>query len=407
MNTNLLKCEVCKSTNIVPVLDLGDHPLCDDLVRLGGDNKCEEFPIEIAFCKDCLTALQIHQVPKRKLFPDSYHYRSSMTQDVLNGMQGLVEKIKTTSGSLAGLRVVDIGCNDGSLLKIFKSEGAQVYGIEPTSAAHDAVANGIEVLNDYFDPASARSLVTFFGNPDFVTFTNVFAHIENIDELLESVSILMGVQTRLVVENHYLGAVLDRCQFDTFYHEHPRTYSLTSFVKIAERLGRSIESFEFPSRYGGNIRVVIGPGQPATGLEQAIAGEQGFVQKFLNMEKVIERWILSRDSILAKVRCENGKVYGKAFPGRAAILIKLLQLTDKDITAVFEKPGSQKIGHYIPGTRIPIVSDDTLLSTVPSPRKLLNLAWHIQEEIERYLKSMDPEIECLSIFSDKDANLVS
>jgi len=323
-----------------------------------------------------------------------------MTQDVLKGMTSLIETVQATYGSLNTKSVVDVGCNDGSLLKYFRAAGATVLGIEPTAAAFDAEKSGIEVFNEFFDTNTARKIVAKIGHPDFVTFTNVFAHIENIDELLQSVAILLGPSTRLVVENHYLGAVLKRFQFDTFYHEHPRTYSLTSFVAIASRLGRHIESAEFPIRYGGNIRVIIGPtgGNPGA-FEGILRTETSFPEQFTRLRAVLKTWLASRENLLAAARSSDGRVYAKAFPGRAAILIKLLNLTERDLAAVFEKPGSQKIGHYVPGTRIPILSDEELLGRIPQPRKILNLAWHISGEIHKYLNALDPDIQTVDIFA--------
>jgi len=411
MDANKHICEVCHSGNIVPVLDLGDHPLCDDLLVIGAEDECEEYKIEIALCNNCLTAHQLHPVPKRKLFPSSYHYRSGMTQDVLNGMQSLVERTKEKFGSLAGKKVVDIGCNDGSLLKFFKNEGAHVLGVEPTGAADDAIKNGITTLNDFFDPKVAIKIVEQIGHPDFVTFTNVFAHIEDMDGLIEAVEVLMGENTRLIVENHYLGAVLDRFQFDTFYHEHPRTYSTHSFIQIAKRLGRNVEAVEFPARYGGNIRVFIGPqiavSRDAEALNTALSREKGFLEKFQEMRAVINRWKSNRDELLAKVRSSDGKIFCKAFPGRAAILIKLLGLTESDIQGVFEKPTSMKVGHYVPGTRIPILSENHMKDISPAPRKILNLAWHISEEINIYMEHMNPGYECVDIFSPEKYGIVN
>ena len=99
----------------------------------------------------------------------------------------------------------------------------------------------------------AKKYLAEHGSPDIITFTNVFAHIENLSELIEALLIIMTPRTLLVIENHYLGSVLDSCQFDTFYHEHPRTYSLTSFKYIAISLGVTLQNVEFPMRYGGNI----------------------------------------------------------------------------------------------------------------------------------------------------------
>lgn len=406
MITENIVCEVCKSSDISNVLDLGMHPLCDDLLRIGASETCEEFRIEIALCNNCFTAHQLHPVPKRKLFPSSYHYRSSMTQDVLEGMKSLVALTKEKYGSLKGKKILDVGCNDGSLLKFFRNEGAEVFGVEPTAAAKDAEKFDINVINDFFDEDVALKVFDQIGYPDFITFTNVFAHIENIDSLLEAVKSLMGPDTRLIVENHYLGAVLNRFQFDTFYHEHPRTYSAHSFMQIAKRLNKSIEVIEFPVRYGGNIRVVIGPDQEtsqvANGLNNALEQEKDFKNKFKSMRTAISTWKSKRGELLSALRSSDGVIYGKAFPGRAAILIKLLDITESDMPAVFEKPKSMKIGHYIPGTRIKILSEDELPLIAPAPRSILNLAWHISAEINSYMKTLDSGYKCVDIFSPDD-----
>lgn len=396
-------CEVCLSKNVVPVLDLGLHPLCDDLLIIGAKEQTEEFKIEIGLCESCFTAHQLHPVPKRKLFPSSYHYRSSMTQDVLKGMQDLVLRTKERYGALAGKKVVDIGCNDGSLLKFFKMEGCQVLGVEPTGAANDSIKNGIRTINNFFDSEVAEKIVDEMGYPDYITFTNVFAHIEHMEELLRAVKVLMGNDTCLIVENHYLGAVLDRFQFDTFYHEHPRTYSTHSFVEIAKRLGKNIEAVEFPARYGGNIRVFIGPKTldivESKLLKNALDGERDMMQKFEKMRLVLNQWLANREVILSNVRSADGKIFCKAFPGRAAILIKLLGLTENEIQAVFEKPNSMKVGHYLPGTKIPILNEEEMALLAPPPRKILNLAWHISNEINSYMTSINSEYECIDIFS--------
>jgi hypothetical protein len=98
----------------------------------------------------------------------------------------------------------------------------------------------------------------------------------------------------------------------------------------------------------------------------------------------------------------HGKLRAKAFPGRAAILIKLLGLSEDTIVAVYEKPGSMKIGHYVPGTRIPIGSDDELFALADQSQPLLNLAWHISGEIHDYLRARGYAGPIIDIISDDD-----
>jgi SAM-dependent methyltransferase len=395
-------CEVCNGSKLNKVLDLGLHPLCDDLVRIGDPRVPEVYPIEIAFCPTCKTAHQLHQVPKRTLFPASYHYRARHTADVLSGMRQLVERCEKQVGSLKDLLVLDVGCNDGSLLSIFRERGAKTVGVEPTGAAADAKEAGHRVYQDYFSPSLGSELAASLGKPDIITFTNVFAHIEDLPSLLAAVGSLMTPTTLLVIENHYLGAVLDRYQFDTFYHEHPRTYSLASFQHIARTLQARIEVVEFPARYGGNIRVMMQRRGDAAAPEIAAVDESNFEQRLIAMAKQIPVWQKAKRAEIEALVSRHGPLIGKAFPGRAAILVKLLGLDTSLLSAVYEKPGSMKVGHYVPGTRIPILSDDDFAKLPDRNVPLLNLAWHISDEIHGYMRKIGHAGDIIDIFSPKE-----
>ena len=379
------RCEVCGSSQLHEVLDLGRHPLCDDLIPLGSEHVCSEYPIEILLCDTCLTAHQKYQVVNTVLFPQNYHYRARFTADVLNGMRNLVDAVEMGLGSISGKTVLDIGCNDGSLLGFFKEKGATTVGIEPTGAAADAREAGHAILNDYLTPSTARTIVQQHGHPDIITFTNVFAHISNLDQVLESLRILNAPTTILVIENHYLGSVFSGGQFDTFYHEHPRTYSYRSFEFIAASLGLALLHAEFPARYGGNIRVFIGKDGLMKGSLATVA-EQDYQHEFERLRNSIDVWKEKKGEQIARLVEMHGPLTAKAFPGRAAILVKLLGLDVHMIRATYERPGSKKIGHYVPGTRIPILSETELFAS-GSNDPVINLAWHISDEIRRYMSS--------------------
>jgi hypothetical protein len=398
-------CEVCGNRVLVPVLDLGAHPMCDDLIAIGSTRVCAEYPIEILYCDRCRTAHQRFQVPKHELFPENYHYRSRFTADVLSGMKSLVDSCEQRVGSLTEKKVVDIGCNDGSLLDFFKQKGAITVGVEPTFAAQDCAAKGHVTIHDFFTKATADQIVAVHGKPDFITFTNVFAHIEDLGGVIAALKRLIGEKTVLVIENHYLGSVLLTNQFDTFYHEHPRTYSYRSFVFIARALGLNLVDVQFPARYGGNIRIFAGNAasavEPAKAQELE-AREARFGDGFVAVREGVTRWRDKKGQELKSLVQRNGPLRAKAFPGRAAILIKLLALDDNSISIVHEKPGSMKIGHYLPGTRIPIGSDDDLFNAGKSANPLLNLAWHIPVEIRGYLKDKGYDGAVIDILNQDD-----
>lgn len=400
-------CEVCGHQTLEAVLDLGMHPMCDDLVRIDEARSCAEYPIEILFCSRCVTAHQRFQVPKETLFSRSYHYRSRFTADVLNGMTALVASCQQALATLAGATVVDIGCNDGSLLGKFRDAGAgATIGVEPTDACDDARQAGHVTFNEFLSEEVARVIVSRYGAPRIVTMTNVFAHIEHLSGVLAALKVLMGPETVVVIENHYLGAVLERNQFDTFYHEHPRTYSYTSFLHIARSLGVQVQRVELPSRYGGNIRVFLGhlplADAGAVDLAELGAREAGYHADFARLRAEVGIWRENKLRQLAALVGANGPLRAKAFPGRAAILIKLLGLDESTIAAVYEKPGSLKIGHFVPGTRIPIKSDDELLALGDLTRPILNLAWHIPHEIRAYLSAHGYSGEVVDVVSAGD-----
>jgi hypothetical protein len=188
-------------------------------------------------------------------------------------------------------------------------------------------------------------------------------------------------------------------KFDTFYHEHPRTYSAQSFVHIAKKLNAEVRFLDFPHRYGGNIRVFISKDvshSDKLNLESILSQEKNYVAEFQDMTKFIELWRARKRAQVDQLVSEHGPLPAKAFPGRAAILIKLLNLDSTEILTVYEKPGSPKIGHYVPGTRIPISSDaEANFAKLKVP--IINLAWHISAEIHQYLHSVGLQTEIIEI----------
>lgn len=371
-------CEVCDNQSLIPVLDIGNSPLCDDLIPVGSDAVSKEFPIEILLCPTCGTAHQRYQVPREDLFLPSYHYRARMTGSVLQGMRDLVDQCEKRFGSLKGLTVLDVGCNDGSLLDIFAEHGCKTVGIEPTDAADDSKH---PTIKKFFDTDACEEVLERFGKPDLITFTNVFAHIDDLNSLLQNLKSLIGPNTRLVIENHYLGAVLKYGQFDTFYHEHPRTYSAKSFQYVAEKLGLKLLAVEFVSRYGGNIRAFLGRGEASVNVDEGMDFELGFSK----MNSWLDEWVPQTKERLYGIVSTSGKLPAKAFPGRASIILKLLGIDENILSAVYEIRGSQKVGNYVPGTRIPILPERVLFETLPHPKQILNLAWHIPTEVRANL----------------------
>jgi SAM-dependent methyltransferase len=321
---------------------------------------------------------------------------------VIKGMKNLVSKTKKICSTLKNKVVLDIGCNDGTLLDIFKSYQAITIGIEPTDAAKEAKAKGYNIYQSYIDKKISKKIRKKHTNIDIVVFTNVFAHIENLKNLIKNLRKIISKDTIIVIENHYLGSIIKKKQFDTLYHEHPRTYSLKSFVEISKLLKMNLFKYEFPDRYGGNIRVMMSKRfKNRLNFSKILQKEELFFLKLKSLNKSILTWKNKKRKLIKNLVKKYGPLPAKAFPGRAAILLKLLKLDHNSISTIFEQNNSPKIGHYAPGTKIPILSDEKLKNINPNI-PIVNFAWHIKNEIKKYLIKNNIRNKIVDILENKD-----
>jgi SAM-dependent methyltransferase len=399
-------CDICKCKLPNFSIPLGNQPLCDDLKIIRSNTRCRLYKIELKLCSECLTVNQLYKVKQEVLFPKDYNYRASLTKDVLNGMRDFVDSCEKLKINYKKKAVLDIGCNDGSLLDFFKKKGYQTFGIEPTGAWKD-VKKMHNIYNSTLNMKILKKIFKKSPKLSLVTFTNVFAHIPDFDEVVKCLKYIKNHIEYIVIENHYLGAVLEKKQFDTFYQEHPRTYSLTSFVKLASLIGMKVAKVEFPKRYGGNIRVFLCKNDQKKHdkkIKALISKENLFRRKFSLLKKSINNWKKSKMYFFKSLAQNKIKVVGKAFPGRASIPINLLGLSEKNIPVIYEQDKSKKNYKYVPGTRIKILPDKLMVKNLKKDRNIIiiNFAWHIEKEIKKYLKNLRIKNRVINIIQDSD-----
>ena len=378
-------CEVCECILTGPTIDLGSHPLNDDMHRIGSNYLAKKYRQEIQLCTNCLTAHQLYPVDKETLFFPEYRYRGSVTKDVILGMEDLIDNALRFYEFGHPKKVLDIGANDGSLLGIIKQKsGSETIGVDPTNAVLNSDGKIDFPYCEFFSSETARKILENHGFPDVITFTNVFAHIENLPALIEAVSILLNDTNLLVIENHYLGSVLEKNQFDTFYAEHIRTYSATSFAYIAKSLGIEVKNIQFPRRYGGNIRVYMSR-NPKYLKEIGFSSELDFPEKFRKIQSTYDNWLINSKEMIDPI-LKNGALLGKSCPARSVMLYSSLEMNSEKMVAVYEHPRSPKIGFCVPGTSIPIISDLQLHQE--ESRDMILWSWHIAYELIPYLKEI-------------------
>ena len=379
-------CEVCLSKLEGPELDFGYQPLCDELKASPEESLLvTKYHQNIILCQICFTAHQKYQVPKKELFKPNYHYRASLTKDVLNGMEELAKSCSKYKNLNEKSVVLDVGCNDGSLLSIFKNiYNVKTIEVDPTDSIDDALDLDLKI-KDYFSSDTIEKINEKFNKVDVITFTNVFAHIEDLKSLLVNLKKIISNETLIVIENHYLGSIIEQNQFDTFYHEHPRTYSIKSFDYISNQLDVSILDILFPKRYGGNIRVIMS--KQSRKKEENILEDNFMVSDFQKIQSYYESWNTDSKKIIEDLVSSGYKFNGKSLPARGVMLINSLDITKSFMPKVFEQNFSPKVGNYVPGTDIYIDRDDNLIGD-----NLIIWSWHVVEEIISYLKKIQEKV---------------
>ena len=376
-------CEVCLSKLEGPELDFGYQPLCDELKTSPKESLLvTKYHQNIILCQICFTAHQKYQVPKKELFKPNYHYRASLTKDVLNGMEELAKSCSKYKNLNEKSVVLDIGCNDGSLLSIFKNKyKVKTIGVDPTDAINDALDLDLKIKN-YFSSDTIEKINEKFNKVDVITFTNVFAHIEDLKSLLINLKKIISDETIIIIENHYLGSIIEQNQFDTFYHEHPRTYSIKSFDYISNQLDVGILDILFPRRYGGNIRVIMS--KQSKKKEENILKDNFILSDFQKIQAYYESWNADSKRIIEDLISSGSEFNGKSLPGRGVMLINSLDISKSFMPKVFEQNFSPKVGNYVPGTDIYIDKDENLIGD-----NLIIWSWHVIDEIISYLKKID------------------
>lgn len=384
-------CQVCGSHNVELVLDLGHQPLCDTLLSADQLNQPETFyPLRQWWCRDCTLSQLDYVVPGDVVYHQDYPYRTGVTLELVayqaEMATSIIDDIRLSRDSL----VVDVGCNDGTLLSKFASHGMRVVGVEPTGIAAFAREAGIDTVQSPFHREVATQIVQTHGTAKLVTATNVFAHMASLGDVMEALEILVAKDGHFVLENHYLGAVMDRLQFDTIYHEHLRTYSLKSLVKLFAYYDFSVVDAMKVSRYGGNIRVYVAKGKghlPSQRVKDILAEESRTLATSQVYTQFRNRSIELKNDLLKLFMKANDRgvpIIGNSCPGRCSTLLNFAGIGPDLMTYIGEQPQSLKLGKFLPGKHIPIVNNQRILDE--QPEYVLLLAWHYAAPIAQQLR---------------------
>lgn len=382
-------CQGCGAPLTLTWVDLGMQPLANSNVRPENAGIPDTlYPLHARACTVCLLVQVDSVVPASDIFNEDYAYFSSVSDSWLKHCERYVAAMTARFALGADSQVIEIASNDGYMLQYFVGAGVPVLGIEPSAnTAQAAIARGVPTEVRFFGLETALHLVREGKSADLLAAKNVMAHVPDINDFVAGVEAVLKPEGVFTVEFPHLLCTSRNVQFDQIYHEHYTYLSLLAVDNIVARHGlRVFDVTEHPT-HGGSLRVFICKAaashvetadvERVRGEERAAhldsaAGYTGFTAK---VEAV-------RDGLrdfLATARAAGRTVAGYGAAAKGNTLLNYAGVTAADVTIIADRSPAKQ-GRLAPGSRIPIVTPDTMLASRPD--YVLILPWNLAAEID-------------------------
>src|SRR5262245_47740192 len=251
-------CRLCDSGNVELVVKLEPIPLSENYsADAETGNKAQRFPVDLYMCADCGHVQQLDVVDSKSLW-ESYTYYSGEAKGMPEHFRQVAAKIIADHQPPGSSLVVDVGSNDGSLLKPFKNAGYRVLGIDPAKEiAHRATESGIPTIPELMSLELAHRIRREHGAAHIVCTFNAFAHADNLGEMADAIRTMLAPDGLFFFEVQYLLDIIDRVLIATIFHEHMSHHSVRSMTKFLDRHGMElVEAERVPIQHGSLIGTV-------------------------------------------------------------------------------------------------------------------------------------------------------
>ena len=381
-------CRSCGNTKLKRVLSLGYQPLANNLLDKK-NQKTELYPLEMNYCEKCHNCQLSVAVNSKKMF-SNYLYTSSTSKifrdHFVHAANKYITEFKLNSKKSY---IIDVGSNDGVALKPFLDKKfKKILGIEPAkNLAKLANKNKIKTFNGFLTQKNIKKLKK---NADLILASNVFAHSDNLNEMVTCMIKLLSKKGTIIIEVQYLMNTLKDLTFDNIYHEHYNYWSLTSLVNFFKKYPLKIYKAEKINTHGGSLRVYISK-NPKIKIDKSInkflLEEENFgIKRFETYKSFGEKVYEIRQNVLKNIReiKKNEKsIVGYGAPAKATTALNFFGISN-EIDFIVE---DNKLKHkkFIPGVNIPIYSKTKIKDKNAA---ILVLAWNFFEEIKKNNNSL-------------------
>ena len=394
-------CRICGASALTKVIDLGDQHLQGSFIKPGKENPpLRKMPTKLVRCdptldeRACGLLQATVSVPPVILY-SAYWYRSGTNQTMREHLRGIVDVASGFIGN-PNARVLDIGCNDGTLLACYPSS-FQKYGVDPSDIAQE-IGSEVQVVQDTFP---STELITLIGDKrfDIITSIAMFYDLESPVDFVNSIKTILNDEGVWIFEVSYMPSMLEMNSYDTICHEHLEYYSFSVIENLMQRCAMKVFKVEFNSINGGSIRCYVTHStnfklksrQNQLTIEQVRQHEFDLEldtnKPYKNFQDRINQHKEELSTLLKGLKRDGKKIhiYGASTKGNTILQWCGLDNTVIDYAA---DRNPDKDGAFTIGTNIPIISEEK--SRAMKPDYYLVLPWHFREEfVERERAFLD------------------
>ncbi|HTH71465.1 MAG TPA: class I SAM-dependent methyltransferase [Candidatus Saccharimonadales bacterium] len=378
----LSRCRICDG-DLRVFLSLGETPLANAFVRPDrADDPEARFPLETARCSECALVQLTVVVDPEVMFRD-YVYASSASAPLLAHFDELAASVAQDFAP-PGALVVEIGSNDGILLRSLGSRGVRALGVEPaTVIAARANADGLETLNEFFDAEVAARIRDERGPASAVLGNNVLAHIDDLRGVVRSLDSLLADDGVFIAEVPYLADLLAHVEYDTIYHEHLSYFHLAPLQRLFTSAGFELFDVVRQPIHGGSIRIHAartGRRAPTARLRELLASEQRLATDapYAEFAAKVTAQRTALVALLGRLKAEGSRLAGYGATAKGNTMLNYCGI-DPSVLDYIADTTPYKQGLLTPGTRIPVRSESTIAEARPDA--MLLLAWNYADSI--------------------------
>ncbi len=394
---NFKRCNICFSKNLKNFLSLGKHTPADTFVSIKHKKlKIDEIALDCNFCKKCFN-IQLKKTLNQNIKYNKLEYsysssNSKKSRKYLDNYSKLIKKFLKKKIN----KVLEIGANDGYLLKKFKNKKNILFSVDASSYwSKKLLKEGIFSMNKLFEKSSKVFLKKNKKSFDLIIANNVVNHSHNIKKFFINLEYLLNPNGIIFIEVPYSKWMIENEKFELIYLEHINYFNIKSFKKLCDDTNLKINKVIFSNYHGKMIRIMISKKNIKNNYKKIILKENFFFRNTNKLTKFSKN-IYKRKSIflkkIDKIINLGGKIIAIGASAKTSSLLNFFNLDNNKITFVTDN-SAQKIGKFIPNKKIPILKDE-FISKIPNPYIFFS-TWNISDFVKKKILNINKKVRII------------